>query len=168
MATQQRHHGERGTAILEFSISATVVLTVLFGVVEFSRAFYTQTALRTAVNRGARYAIVRKNDSAGIDAVKKMTVYGSPTANPLTATPIVPGLTTSHVTVEYKNYNGLLLSSRAHVTISGYQFQFAVPMIGASVTMRSARASLPGESVGFVPCDIPSSTPFAPCNIIPN
>ena len=168
MTARKAHRGERGLAILEFSISATIVLTVLFGVVEFSRAFYTQTALRTAVNRGARYAIVRKNDSAGIDAVKKMTVYGNPNANPLTATPIVPGLTTSHVSVEYKNYNGLLLSSRAHVTISGYQFQFAVPIIGTSVTMRSARASLPGESVGFVPCDIPSSTPFAPCNIIPN
>ena len=96
-----------------------------------------------------------------------MVVYGDPNANPGTATPVVPGLTTSNVAVEYQNYNGVLLSSRATVSIINYQFQFAVPLVGGTTTMPAYRTSLPGESVGFVPCDVPGN-PIAPCAIIPN
>lgn len=159
---------ERGAALVEFAIVATVFLTVLFGILEFGRLFWTHNALRDATRRGARYATVRKNDTAGIAAVKNMVVYGDPNANPATATPVVSGLSTSDVVVQYQNYNGVLLSSRASVSISNYQFQFSVPIIGGTLNMPAYRTSLPGESAGFVPCDVPSGTPLAPCNIIPN
>ena len=159
---------ERGASLLEFAIVATIFFTVLFGVMEFGRMFWTHNALRDAARRGVRYATVRKNDAAGIQAVKNMVVYGDPNANPATATPVVSGLTTNNVALEYQNYNGLQLSARATVSITNYQFQFNVPLIGGTLTMPAYRTSLPGESVGFVPCDIPSGTPAAPCNIIPN
>jgi Flp pilus assembly protein TadG len=147
---------------------ATVFLSVLFGILEFGRLFWTHNALRDSARRGVRYATIRKNDTAGIDAVKKMVVYGDPNANPATDTPMINGLNMSNVDVQYQNYNGVLLSSRATVSINSFQFQFAVPLIGGTITMPAYRTSLPGESAGFVPCDIPSSTPMAPCNIIPN
>jgi hypothetical protein len=103
-----------------------------------------------------------------MQAVKNMVVFGDPNANPSTATPVVSGLTPSNVVLEYQNYNGVLLSSRTTVSITNYNFQFAVPLIGGSLSMPAYRTSLPGESVGFVPCDVPSATPLAPCNIIPN
>jgi Flp pilus assembly protein TadG len=159
---------ERGAALMEFAIVASVFLTVLFGVLEFGRLFWTHNALRDAARRGVRYATIRKNDTAGINAVKNMVVYGDPNANPATATPVVSGLTTANVDVQYQNYNGVLLSSRATVSINNYQFQFAVPLVGGTLDMPAYRTSLPGESAGFVPCDIPSGTPMAPCNIIPN
>jgi Flp pilus assembly protein TadG len=159
---------ERGAALVEFAIVATVFLSVLFGVVEFGRLFWTHNALRDAARRGVRYATIRKNDSAGIQAVKNMVVYGDPNANPATATPVVSGLTTGNVTVEYQNYNGLQLSARATVSITNYNFQFSVPLIGGTVAMPAYRTSLPGESVGYVPCDVPSANPLAPCSIIPN
>jgi Flp pilus assembly protein TadG len=162
------HNNERGAALFEFAIVATVFLTMLFGVIEFGRFFWTHNALRDAARKGARYATIRKNDTAGIQAVKYMVVYGDPNANPATATPVAPGLTISNVAVEYQNYNGVLLSSRASVSIVNYQFQFAVPFVGGTTTMPSYRTSLPGESVGFVPCDVPTGNPLAPCNIIPN
>jgi Flp pilus assembly protein TadG len=143
-------------------------MMVLFGVVEFGRLFWTHNALRDAARRGARYAAIRKNDAAGMQAVKNMVVFGDPNANPSTATPVVSGLTPSNVVLEYQNYNGVLLSSRTTVSITNYNFQFAVPLIGGSLSMPAYRTSLPGESVGFVPCDVPSATPLAPCNIIPN
>ena len=161
-------NNQRGAALVEFAIVATVFLTLLFGVVEFGRFFWTHNALRDAARRGVRYATIRKNDAAGIQAVKNMVVYGDPNANSSTATPVVSGLTTSNVAVEYVNYNGVLLSSRASVSIVNYQFQFAVPIIGGTTTMPAYRTSLPGESAGFVPCDVPSGNPLAPCNIIPN
>lgn len=159
---------ERGAALVEFAVVATVFLTVLFGVVEFGRFLWTHNALRDAARRGARYASIRKNDSAGIQAVKYMVVYGDPNANPSSATPVAPGLTTSNVVVEYVNYSGLQLSSRASVSITNYQFQFAVPLLGGTTTMPAYRTSLPGESVGFVPCDVGGGNPLAACNIIPN
>ena len=161
-------NNQRRAALVEFAIVATVFLTLLFGVVEFGRFFWTHNALRDAARRGVRYATIRKNDAAGIQAVKNMVVYGDPNANSSTATPVVSGLTTSNVAVEYVNYNGVLLSSRASVSIVNYQFQFAVPIIGGTTTMPAYRTSLPGESAGFVPCDVPSGNPLAPCNIIPN
>jgi Flp pilus assembly protein TadG len=157
---------QRGAALFEFAIVATVFLTMIFGVIEFGRFFWTHNALRDAARKGARYATIRKNDSAGIQAVKYMVVYGDPNANPATATPVVPGLTTSNVAVEYQNYSGVLLGSRTSVSIVNYQFQFALPFVGATTTMPAYRTSLPGESVGFVPCDVPGN-PIAPCNIIP-
>ncbi|HSS19568.1 MAG TPA: TadE/TadG family type IV pilus assembly protein [Pyrinomonadaceae bacterium] len=159
---------QRGAALFEFAIVATVFLTMVFGVIEFGRLFWTHNALRDAARRGARYATIRKNDSAGIQAVKYMVVYGDPNANPATAIPVAPGLTTSNVNVEYQNYNGVLLSSRATVSISSYQFQFALPFVGATTTMPAYRTSLPGESAGFVPCDTPTANPLAACSIIPN
>ncbi|MGH9969445.1 MAG: TadE/TadG family type IV pilus assembly protein [Pyrinomonadaceae bacterium] len=159
---------ERGATLLEFAIGATVFLTALFAVVELGRLLWVHNALRDAARRGTRYATIRKNDSAGITAVKNMVVYGDPNANPSTATPVVPGLTTGNVNLDYRNYGGIQLSSRATVTITGYQFNFAVPLVGGAINMPSYRSSLPGESAGFVPCDVPTANPMAPCAIIPN
>jgi len=168
MRNRLRNRKERGASLLEFAIGATVFLTALFGIVELSRLFWTHNALRDAARRGTRYATIRKNDSAGITAVKNVVVYGDPNANPATATPLVPGLTTGKVVVAYQNYNGIQLSSRATVSITGYQFQFAVPLVGGAINLPSYRTSLPGESAGFVPCDVGTGSATDPCNIIPN
>lgn len=159
---------QRGAALVELAICASVFLTALFGVIEFGRFFWTHNALRDAARRGARYAAVRRNDTAGQTAVRKMVVYGDPNANPATAKPIVPGLTTANVVLEYQNYNGLQLSSRATVSITGAKFKFAVPIIGARVNLPTYRTSSVGESAGYVPCDSTSATPWADCGTIPN
>ena len=168
MLLRASRRNERGAALVEFAIVATIFLTVLFGVLEFGRLFWTHNALKDAARRGARYAIVRRNDAASIQAVKYMVVYGDPNANPATAKPVVTGLTPANVNVDYKNFDGILLSAQATVSITNYKFQFAVPLIGTSINMPGYRTTLPGESAGFVPCDISSATPAAPCAIIPN
>lgn len=169
MMTHDIHkRDERGAAILEFAIVVTIFLTALFAVIEFGNLFWMHNALRDAARRGARYAIIRKDDAAGIQAVKNVVVYGDPNASPATAKPVVNGLTTGNVNVEYQNFNGILLSSRATVSITNFQYRFAVPLLGTTINLPSYRTSLPGESAGFVPCDVPSATSYAPCNIIPN
>ena len=159
---------ERGTTLLEFAIVATIFFTSLFAVIEFGRLYWTHSALKDAARRGARYAIVRKNDAASILAVQKAVVYGDPNANPATAKPLINGLTTSNVVVDYKKFDGILLSAQATVSITSYQFKFIVPLIGTTINMPAYRTTLPGESAGFVPCDIPNTTPYAPCSIVPN
>jgi len=164
----RRKKNERGASLLELSIVASIFFTSLFGVLEFGRLLWTHNTLRDAARRGARYAVVRKNDAAGIAAVKNMVVYGDPNANPATATPVASGLTTSNVQVDYANFNGIQLSARASVSIINYQFKFSVPLIGGTMNMPSYRTSQTGESAGYIPCDIGSATPYAPCSIIPN
>jgi len=159
---------ERGASLLELAIVASIFFTSLFGVLEFGRLLWIHNTLRDAARRGARYAVVRKNDAAGIAAVKNMVVYGDPNANPATAIPVAAGLTTSNVQVDYVNFNGIQLSARASVNIINYQFKFAVPLVGTTINMPAYRTSQTGESAGYVPCDIPNATPYAPCNIVPN
>jgi Flp pilus assembly protein TadG len=165
MRTNAYRKNEEGRTLLEFAITGTVFLMVLFGVIEFSRLYWTHNALRDAARRGVRYAAIRRNDTAGEQAVKNMVVYGNPNGG---TTPLVSGLTTSNVGLEYVNYNGVQLSSRATVKITNYKFKFSIPMIGATINMPAYRTSLPGESVGYVPCDLPATNPLASCNIIPN
>jgi Flp pilus assembly protein TadG len=165
MSKKLNNKNERGAALVEFAIVATVFISVMFGVLEFGRLFWTHNALRDAARRGVRYAAVRRNDSSGILAVKNVVVYGDPAGG---TQPIVSGLSTSNVQIDYQNYNGLQLSSRASVQINNFQFQFSVPLLGGTMTLPAYRTSLPGESAGYVPCDVPAANPLAPCTIIPN
>lgn len=163
---QTSRRKERGAALLEFAVAGTAFLMALFTVIEFGRLLWVHNALRDTARRGARYAVVRKEGDE--TAVKKLVVYGNANADPATATPLVTGLNMSQVDVSYANFNGIRLSARATVTITGYKFNFAVPIVGTSVNMPNYRTSMTGESAGFVPCDLPSATPAAPCAIVPN
>lgn len=164
---------ERGASLLEFAIAATVFLTVLFGILESGRLLWTHNALKDAVRQGTRYATVRRKDPAGKLAVQKMVVYGDPNANPATATPVASGLTINDVVVAYNDpdpNNGIQLGDRATVSIPNYQFRFAIPLVGGTLDMPDYKTSMPGEALGFVPCDNPAAGgALAACtNIIPN
>lgn len=156
---------EEGKTLVEFAIAGGVFLMIMFGVIEFGRLYWTHSALRDAARRGVRYASIRRSDAAGQQAVKNMVVYGNPNGG---TTPLVNGLTTSNVALEYVNYDGVQLSSRATVKITNYKFKFLVPLLGGTINMPAYRTSLPGESVGYVPCDIGGGNPLASCSIIPN
>jgi len=159
---------ERGASLLEFAIAATVFLTVIFGILECGRLLWTHNALKDAVRQGARYATVRRKDTAGQLAIKNMVVYGNAAG---TGNPVASGLTTGNVVVNYNNSNpdnGIQMSDRATVSITGYQFRFSVPLIGGTLNMPSYKTSMPGESFGFVPCDNPSAAAtLVACTNIP-
>lgn len=55
-------HDERGTELVEFAISALVIFTVFFAIIEFSMAMYAYHFVSSAAQAGARYAIVRGAD----------------------------------------------------------------------------------------------------------
>jgi Flp pilus assembly protein TadG len=54
--------GERGDSLVEFSISISVLLMVVFGVIDCSRALYSYHFVSYAAQQGARYAMVRGGD----------------------------------------------------------------------------------------------------------
>lgn len=112
---------EQGTQIVELAIALPVMVMLLGAVGEFSRFFYTYSALTNAVRGGARHACKwEKNASWTIPETSRMVVYGdfSDTSNG----PIVPGLTTNNVQV---TANGPSLNNIDSVTVKivNYQYQ---------------------------------------------
>lgn len=112
---------ERGTQILELAIALPVMLMLLGSVAEFSRYFYTYSALTNAVRAGARHACKwEKNASWTVPETSRMVVYGdfSDTSNG----PILPGLTTSNVVIQS---NGPSVNSIDSVTVKivNYKYQ---------------------------------------------
>lgn len=62
---------QAGTTAIEFALVALPFLTLLLGIIEFSRVIWTHSALQFAVERAARCAVVNKTlcDNSG-DQIK--------------------------------------------------------------------------------------------------
>jgi Flp pilus assembly protein TadG len=135
--------GQRGASLLEFSIAATVFLTVLFAIVEFGRALWVHNALTDAARRGARYAVLHK--ASDIEDVKKVVVYGDLTET----TPILENLSTANVDVTYNGFN--LDQGTVSVSVHDYQFQMILPLVVSSIQMPNYTTTLTGECVGLIP-----------------
>src|SRR5579885_59398 len=56
-ARQHRGSSQSGQAVLEYAISAIVMATLAFGVVDFSRAIYEQEVITTLAGQGANLAL---------------------------------------------------------------------------------------------------------------
>ena len=140
---------ERGASLVEFSIAATVFLTVMFGVIEFGRALWTHNALADAARRGARYAVLNQESKKG--DVKKIVVYGSLDAD---AKPMLDNLTTDNVDVDYDGF-GMDVGT-VQVTIKEYDFEFIVPIVSTTIRMPKYTTTLTGESAGTSPATIPA------------
>ena len=149
---------ERGATLLEFAIGATVFFTAMFAVLEFGRALWTHNALSDAARRAARYAINQPasspagktvtgtNVGPSATAIKNVAVYGNPEG---TGQPLFNNLGAGNVQVTYSNFG--LGDGSVSVTITGYQFQFIVPIVGTSIQMPNYNTTLTGESVGTTP-----------------
>ena len=104
---------EKGNTIIEFAIVATVFFMMLVGIAAAGHLFYTHNALVEATRRGARYAVLQckpaqsgcPNSDTATTRIKNIVVYGTdaPAAG---ATPLISGLQTSNVTVEYSTGTG--------------------------------------------------------------
>ena len=145
---------ERGAALVEFAIAATVFLTVMFAVVEFGRVLWAHNALTDAARRGARYAVFQcnpaqascPNSGTSVDRIKKVVVYGDPAGG---TQPLLDNLTESNVTVNYLGFG--LDTGTVTVGIQNYQFNVVLPLIVKSVDMPNYTTTLTAENAGWVP-----------------
>jgi len=53
---------EDGAELVEFAAAATIFLTLIFGIIEFSLGLYADNFVATAAQQGTRYAMVRCSD----------------------------------------------------------------------------------------------------------
>lgn len=56
-------HDRRGAGTIEFALAVTVFLLFVFGIIEFSRALWTQHDLEYAAEQAARYALAHPSAS---------------------------------------------------------------------------------------------------------
>jgi Flp pilus assembly protein TadG len=61
-----------GQALLEFALIATLMITLLLGIFDFGRAYYTQVQIKNAIADAGYYSIQNPGDDAGIrTAIKR-------------------------------------------------------------------------------------------------
>lgn len=150
--------GQRGSTLVEFAIGATVFLMVMFAVLEFGRALWIHNALSDAARRAARYAVNQPasnpagvstsgtNVGPSVTAIRNVAVYGNPAG---TGQPMVNDLTPANINVDYNQFR--VGDGTVSVTITNYQFQFVIPILGTTIQMPDYNTTLTGESAGTTP-----------------
>jgi Flp pilus assembly protein TadG len=117
--------GETGGAMVEFALLLPVILLVVWGIIDLSRAFQTLDSLASAVREGARAgAVTSSRPDTGTTASAIKNTVGTD------FTPLGAPLDTSLVTVTWDG---------TQVTVSAtYQFVSLTPLLAAMTITRSA------------------------------
>lgn len=152
-----RQRAQHGLALVEFALTVTMLLTIVFGITEFGRAIYQYDTLAKSARDAVRLLTTRApGDAAAIAAAACVAVYGKPTCTD-GSLPLAPGLTTAMVSVcdavscpdTHQAVGAAPVMNLVTVTIGGannpYHFsslvEFVVPGFDfgpISVTMRQA------------------------------
>jgi TadE-like protein len=112
----RRRDPRSGSALIEFAFSLMMLSAMFTGIFQVGFTFYSYNAMVNAVSAGARYASLQPaglTDPEIAKSVRNMVVYGDP-APVQGAKPVVPGLTTEHVTL-------ILGPTTATVTIRDFE-----------------------------------------------
>lgn len=80
---------ESGVALLEFALFVSVLLMLVFGIIDFGRALFTANNLVAAAREGARYGARVTNPGAVLSAIRdtaasKMSPFGNAPVNAAT------------------------------------------------------------------------------------
>jgi Flp pilus assembly protein TadG len=157
---------EAGSTMAEFAILASLLFTMMFGIIEFGRLMYTHSALTDAARRGARYAVL--HTEADKACAKNVVVYGSHVdgaCNP-TGAALIADLTTANVEVVYEGVDDDnnpatpptaygTQKGTATVTIHDYTFTLSIPFARQTLAMPAYTTTLTAESAGVVPSPSP-------------
>jgi Flp pilus assembly protein TadG len=149
-----RHRaGERGNAMVELALGATLLATVFAGTFQFGFTFYIYNNVETAVNNGAKYAALKTYEQTTstpsfcfTTAVQDMVAYGDPTGT--TTNAVAPGLTPSQVNLTVTFNNGV--PSQMQVSISSYSID--------SVFSKTTLTNKPSATYPFLGRYAPTNT----------
>lgn len=96
-ADRPRLRRQRGVALVEFALVLPLLLLLVFGITEFSRALFEYDTLAKATRDAARYlTTTAPGDPTARGVATCLAVYGSTTCG---GTPLAPGLTTAMVRI---------------------------------------------------------------------
>jgi Flp pilus assembly protein TadG len=141
---------ERGAALLEFAIGATIFLSAMFGVLEVGRMLWIHNSLVDATRRAARYAVNQGMSTQAQTEAKNMAVYGNASG---AGQPLVQDLTAAQVKITYQNFE--LGGGTVTAEIENYDFKFVLPLVSKTMRLPAYKTSLTAENAGYVPGVIP-------------
>ncbi|MFQ6016325.1 MAG: TadE/TadG family type IV pilus assembly protein [Anaerolineae bacterium] len=105
---------EKGQTLIEFALIVPVLVLIVFGILEFGRAFYAYSAIANSAREGARYGVVAPDDTTGIK-------------NAAISKAVAVSLTESDITISYPDGSSSS-GNRIRVDVS-YLFDSAVLFI---------------------------------------
>lgn len=163
----------RGVYVVEFAIIGLLLFTLLFGVLEMGRLYFTVNALDEVVRRGARLAAVC--DIRDTEILRK-AIFD---ADDDSASDLIANLASAHLTLSYLDENGALVAnpgpdddfgSIRYVQLSvndpgipdsdKFKFNLLIPGFGGEFPLPTFRSTLPRESLGRHAEDVaPEITP---------
>lgn len=120
---------QRGSAILEFAIAASVFVALFTGTFQYGYSFYVYNNLETAVRAAARYGALRSYpvfgpttnnapSSAFVTDLQNIVVWGNPGGQVSGTYKVVRDIQTSHVRVDVAFANNV----PSTVTVSIHNF----------------------------------------------
>ena len=147
----------RGIYTVEFAFIGVLVFTLLFGVVEMGRLYFTVNALDEAVRRGTRLAAVCNISDP---VVLRRAIFNA--AGDAGNSQLIGDLATTNLTLTYLDVNGALVANPADlVSVNGFRairyvrlslqnfvFNLFIPGFAVPITLPTFRATLPRESLG--------------------
>lgn len=71
---------DRGQELVEYAIVFILLTTLILGIIEFGIIIFTQSSLSNAAREGARFAVVRPNQSYSVNPINNQACPG---ANPI-------------------------------------------------------------------------------------
>jgi hypothetical protein len=158
----------RGVYVVEFAIIGLLLFTLLFGVLEMGRLFFTVNALDEVVRRGARLAAVCDIRDPVILHRAIFNEAGDDSPSRLIATlEIVP-----HLRLAYLDESGSAMSNvidgnfgfirYVQVRVEDFTFDLLIPGFRGEFTLPTFRSTFPRESLGrhaeeATPYDQPST-----------
>lgn len=153
MKSHTINNSERGTAILEFALTAAFLFLMLVAVVAGGHLFWTHNALVEVTRRGARYAANQcnqgltgcTNSATSDERIKNVVLYNTSGTG---TSPLVYNLKATNVTVTRSNDFGVATGT-VTVKITNYQYKF----FGINRVMPPYQTTVAGENAGFIAGD---------------
>ena len=147
----------RGVYVVEFAVVGLLMFTLLFGVVEMGRLYFTVNALDEAVRRGTRLAAVCNISDP---VVLRRAIFNA--ADDAGNSQLIGNLATSHLTLSYLDANGAQVANPSdtsgvngfrairyvRLSLQNFVFNLFIPGFGVPITLPTFRAKLPRESLG--------------------
>jgi Flp pilus assembly protein TadG len=112
---------EEGAAVVEFALVMPILALVVFGIIDFGRAFYTVNNIISAVREGARYGAVLAEPGTE-SAERRIEDRVRNVSRPFGG----DSLTNDHIDVEFDQDAGTI-----KVRVENYPFRPLTPIAGA-------------------------------------
>jgi len=166
---------QHGAALVEFALIGLLFFIILFGIIEFARAFFTYNTLVEATRRGARVAAVCPISASGILQAKQVTVFDPNNPDGATAITGLLGLSTANVQVHYCNgscpdsttnwitgplasndntYNNITFIRVQLQNVPSF-LQLSIPLFPIPISLPPIQTTLPSQSLGRISFDNP-------------